>query len=359
MLTYFAKLKNKFFSSNELICGLELDRLSLRLFTCSNKEGNISNVSFGIEELPSGLIDDEDIINKKQMQEVLHNVKFRYNLKDIPVVTVINSRKIVTRYLELPNMSEKDLKSAVFWEAEQYLPYTPEEAVIDYVNLGSAATESNNMLGILVGAVPKEIAYDYYNLFTDAGLNLVAIDITAMALKRWLFELGKWQFPDTSFTNLCVINLGNDIVDLVIFQKGKNVFARSLKFSSKNFFEPFIDVNGNMEDVKEKIFSNGFLNSEQIEDDSKVIIDFNLRSAIQDLTKEVKDSVEYCQSKLALQPVAKFILTGSLSKIPGIKDAFAENFNIPVKIGNLKLPDEGLEIPAEIAVAAGLSLREV
>jgi type IV pilus assembly protein PilM len=277
------------------------------------------------QKLPPGIINNGRIKDKKSLKDILSNIYIKYNLRKTQVNVVINSKEVITRLIEVPKKAEAKLKSAVHCEAKYLLSHSYKDNAVDFVNLGSF--NNNNMLNILIAAVPKDIVYDYIKVFREVNIKINAVDIKSMALKKWLYNIGKHNWPDAEFTNISIINLGDEIADFNIFQKGQLVFTRQLNFKCSNFIN------------------------------DTAVMEFNHKNVFHDLLIEVKNTLEYSRSKLHLEPIAKFIFTGSLSKTPNIKEEFSKEFNLPVEIGELKLPEYGIEVSPEMAVAVGLGLR--
>lgn len=317
------------------VCGLEMDGPDLRIFLSSRKNDNLHDIRYFSEILPSGIVNNGVINDEKEITEVLKRAALKYEFKKVPLVTVINSRSIVTRYLELPKMPAKELKSAVKWEAEQYLPYTTKEAVIDFVNLGVTRNNHPSKIAVLVAAVPRDIVLQYFKVFKKSGLKLVAIDLFSSALKRWLFVMGKKKWPDTEHVNTCIVNLGNELANLVIIEKGQTVFARSLNFDCKILQNERI-MNGSENEL------NGL----------------KIRSVMQEMLEETKKSLDYCYSHLSVDSVVRIILTGKLGDLQKIYEVFKGYFDIAVEMGNVQFKGN-IDIPLEMCVAAGLSLRDV
>lgn len=324
----------KLFSKKEEVCGIELDRNFLKYCIREGKRDSISDMTFGAYELSDLLINDGDINKRNELKELLLNFKAEQNITDEPIVTTINSRKAVSRYLEMPAMPEKDLKKAVMYEAEGYLPYAAEEAQMDCTILG-ATSEDPNKRGVLLAAAPRELVMSYYNLFQEASLNLAAIDIKPMIFKRWFTYLGKENHADFYYTNICLINLGGEVSDLVIFQKGNPLFSRSFSIDYNLIFNEY--ETGNREANGEKLPEEAF----------------------NKLEEEIRNTIEYSKAHIPPEPLARFVLTGTYSKVPELKSRIESNFSLPVEVEDLYCSNFDLEVPLESAVTAGLSLRDV
>lgn len=109
-------------------------------------------------------LDEEGLV--QSLKEVL-NPNFR------EVITCIGGEKSVCRILRLPQMSEKELWSAVNFEIQKYVPFPAGQLVIRYVRLGRPAEGGDQGLqDLLVLAAPLTTIYQYHGIFSRAGYTL-------------------------------------------------------------------------------------------------------------------------------------------------------------------------------------------
>lgn len=114
------------------------------------------------------------------------------------VVTCISGEKTVCRIIKLPQMSDKELCSAVGFEIQKFVPTPVEQLVVRHIRLGRRisgpeniwaretkdAGEDQDSQDLLVLAVPLATVYQYHSIFTRAGFTVTAVDLQAFALWR-------------------------------------------------------------------------------------------------------------------------------------------------------------------------------
>ncbi len=134
-------------------------------------------------------LDEEALI--KVLREIL-NPNYR------EVITCISSEKVVCRIVQLPQMTEKELWSALRIEIQKYVPVPVSQLAIRYVKLGKTGESTGIKLGegsgfaaveqdlqdLLILAVPLTIIYQYHGIFSRSGYTVTAIDLQAFALWR-------------------------------------------------------------------------------------------------------------------------------------------------------------------------------
>ncbi|MCC7391703.1 pilus assembly protein PilM, partial [Candidatus Sumerlaeota bacterium] len=54
-------------------------------------------------------------------------------------VSAVSGESIIVRYIQLPQMPEAELKNALRWEAEEYIPFAIDEVNLDSVVLGESS----------------------------------------------------------------------------------------------------------------------------------------------------------------------------------------------------------------------------
>ncbi len=89
------------------------------------------------------------------------------------------------RPLTLPS-GKQDIAKMVRWEANSYLGYDAENAIIDHIVLGEAKSAGETRLEVLATAVEKGKVLNSLNLLSRAGIIAEAVDIVPLALCRLL-----------------------------------------------------------------------------------------------------------------------------------------------------------------------------
>lgn len=111
------------------------------------------------------------------------------------VITCIGGEKLIARLVQLPQMSSKELESAARFEIEKFVPVPLDQLIVRHVLLELIGDGDSRIQNVLLLAVPSAVVYQYYGIFSRAGLTLSAVDFQAFALEEFLLW---WIFPVVS-----------------------------------------------------------------------------------------------------------------------------------------------------------------
>ena len=145
-------------------------------------------------ETPAEVVSKGVLQNPEGLSEFLRQWIKKNQLDHHYVVATLPASTLVLRHIQLPRMKTKETAEAVQWEARRVLPFSLEEAQMDWVSHGLSIIGEGEMQDILLVAVRDAIAERYAKAINDAGLKLLALDIAPMALGRWLLR----DTPDTT-----------------------------------------------------------------------------------------------------------------------------------------------------------------
>ncbi|MFZ5688136.1 MAG: type IV pilus assembly protein PilM [Bacillota bacterium] len=318
---------------------------------------------------PQGTVADGIIVDASRLASALSDLVEGYGWRGRSVVSAIGGRKVVTRHIRVPVMPEKELLSAVKWEAEKYLPAANQEMVMDFKCLGEINAGGNKQLLIIVATLPLDIAHAYYDLFASAQLKLVAIDIVPLALMRWATSpLGNAPSDTNSFA---LAELGAETTHLVIAERGQIAFARTIplggaqvaKLLSTALEQSFPEVLKEDQKQKKTGLPNDYLQlGEAAASLGETRVDVFLQSSLAELVRELRRSLDFYRTQAPNSQMDKILLTGGLSLLPGIKPFLHRELDRIVEIGVIHSQTAGahtLTLDAGFSLATGLALREV
>jgi type IV pilus assembly PilM-like protein len=92
---------------------------------------------------------------------------------------VIPEDAVISKSITLPEISKNEVDEAVSWEAENYLPYTLKEAVLDWKIL-----ENREKIHVLFQAISKEVIDAFVKIIQKHGVDIGVVETPAMAMAR-------------------------------------------------------------------------------------------------------------------------------------------------------------------------------
>jgi len=209
------------------------------------------------DSLPSGLINEGAVKDIEALAFAIKDFWKTHKIKGRKVAIGLANQKVVVRTLEFPLLEEKELRSAIAFQAQDYIPIPVEDAVFDFHVLGRFSGEDGiEKQKVLVVAAQKDMVMDFISAVKRARLSVVGVDLQAFALLRALAPttfLDKG--PDDQAT--AIANIGSDITNLVVDVAGEPQFTRIIAFGGDDFTKAVQDLQGvsfaEAELLKEKV----------------------------------------------------------------------------------------------------------
>lgn len=334
--------------------GLDIGSHSIKLVQLQRKEGGIALTSFAKEDSPAQILKSEAEADERALSETLREVKKRAGIKTDDVVVSLPESKLFTSVVEFPQMNEKELASALEYEAEKNLPVSAEEATYDF-NIVSH-DNGNGKMDVLLVAAPNTLLDRYLEILEAAKLHVLALEPEVVAYARALVK------KDDAAPTL-ITSIGSSTTDLIVVEGGKIRFTRSVSTGGRALGRALTQAFGFSEEQAESYKRNYGLADDELEGK----ISDALRPVFRVIVEEMEKSLDFYHSRKETGDVKRIILSGGSAHLPGVVVYLAKQFDIEVQLGN---PWEGITIgddfdakeleegSGSLAVAVGLALWE-
>lgn len=342
---------------------------SIKVVTFYKRKSNINLLKAKMLYLPGetiikGKIQDPSIIASK-----LDIIFKELNYRPKKIVTTIPNQNLLIRNMELPDMSEDELTEAIKWEAEDYLPFSVENASLDFIILNKDKKRTE----VLLVAVKKEVIKEYLTPFERLGFKPDVVNVQPMSLISLLTYQGRTGKP------VAVIDIGSSSTKVVIGDSNNIYLSRNIDVGGENFTRSIMESRGleipEAEDLKIKEGING-LDDSDAAGDLDVELDLLqlttsgfgngnfMISQARNLAEEISRSLEFYSIKNRGEIIEDVYVTGGGARLKGLIDIINQELGFQIKsidpfAGiNHHLP--GLENKRhEFAVAIGLGISEV
>jgi Tfp pilus assembly PilM family ATPase len=217
----------------------------------------------------------------------------------------------------------------------------------------------------VVAAAAREQVVAFLELLSAAGLDVIALDIAPMALRRLVPWAGKASGAETE--NALLINIGASASSLAVMWGRRLMLDRPVEFSEQRLLsrvKAVLDLPEPM--ARRLLLSHGFA-ADGAEGFAATVREV-LRADFSLLKVEVNKTLGYAASRTRGRSVDKIFLVGCVARYPGVVELLSEVLTRPVELLNPfaifphRLAPAALhELSADsgIAVATGLALRGV
>ncbi|KUK11035.1 MAG: Type IV pilus assembly protein PilM [Clostridia bacterium 41_269] len=310
--------------------GISISRSSICMAELFKNESIFLSQTGEIELIPGCFGENGEIIKPDEIYRALLELTEITGIQNRQVVTAVHGNMVFIRQFFLPLMSEKELASAVVWEAESWIPFDLNDVEMDYAVTN--IDEENAQVNVLVAAVSKSLSWQYYDLFTSCGLELTAIEVEPVAIARLPIMLGEkhdFTFPTA------LVDLGDHYTNLVVVSKNEVHLMRTIPME--------FEVNNKEDNIV------------------KLSVDAEYEDKLKEVAFEIERSLKYLQSRSSVFSVNQVLISGIGA------DADAEKvlngiIDLPVetlRLGLQEFDGDYFLIPPKFGIAAGLALREV
>lgn len=251
--------------------------------------------------------------------------------------------------MELPQMSESEVISAVQFEAKKYVPVPLDSVIIDWSLIGTSA---DGKILILLVAIPKDLVNEYTNIAREADLKLLTIELETISAARAL--IGNDPVPAV------LMDIGSRDTTISVVDNGFLRISHSIEASGEDLTRALANsLNISWRRAEELKKENGL----KIMDNNSQITSVltPLLNIIIDATQNIID-IYFSKTK---KKIEKLIIYGGVSKMPGFAEYLNSRLKMDVVIGapfsRIAYPEKLKpvidEIGHEFTIAIGLALK--
>jgi type IV pilus assembly protein PilM len=291
----------------------------------------------------------------------------------------VANQKIVVRTLEFPQIDEKELRSAVEFQAQEAIPIPVEEAILDYQVLSTVAGEGGVLRQkILLVAAQKDMIGQFMAVATKAGLTIEGIDLQAFALARALTRKGAFidrGAPTDRAESTALVNIGTGVTNLVVSVDGLPQFTRVINLGCDALVQALVSNRGIKPAEAEVLRTTVGLSGEapegligDLEPDTIGDIHQVLDATCETFSDEIRRSIDYYHTQEHDGQITKILIAGDGSMTRNIDEYLGQALHLPVEIGNPLVaigenksglsPVELEAIAPRLAIAVGLALED-
>jgi type IV pilus assembly protein PilM len=341
-------MKNKAF-------GLDIGTTTMKAVWLDKVNDGFSLNSVFTMPTPARGMLSESPLDQEEVAQAITKIVDEAHIGSRMVNLALPESQVFTRIIDMPVLSDKELSSAIYWEAEQYIPVPLNSITLDYRVLHRpAATESDTKMSVLLVGAPTMLVDKYDRVLSLAGISIASLETEILAVVRALI-IGESN-PPTLIANIGAVNTSLAIVrnNLITFTysvaTGGIALSRSIA----------ADFGFSFQQAEEYKKTYGL-----IQGDMGGKIGKATAPVLAAILTEVKKALAFYNEKFPTEPVQRIFLSGGTAKMPGLDTFFTTNTGLTTSIANpwnvlvsQEVPDEIINDAPEYALSVGLAMRE-
>lgn len=350
------KLLRKIAGRREDAIGLDIGSGSVKMADVVLRNGKPYLKRMALMESPERAVEEGAIAEEDLLADTLQKLAAKNGFAGGRVAAALGGRNLFIREVNFPRMTEKEMREAIRWDLEKYVPFSPDNLYFDFWIVGSGATEME--VRVLLVAVPKEVVDSLVRVVKKAGLKLIAIDIEPLAIQRTL----------PAVADCMVIDSGAAVSQVTLFQKHSPVFTRNIPIGGNQFTETMMEGLEIGREEAELVKHRGANLLEPVESSSEAadIVQSQIDRVVAELAGEVRRTLEYYQVQNRNVSISSVFITGGGAKMAQLPEKLSAILELPVVLHDPLLNMEIAPsfnrqylrgVGPQMAVAVGLALR--
>jgi type IV pilus assembly protein PilM len=350
---------------------------------------------FAMTDLPPEAIVDGEIMDRELVIQTIRDCGEAAEIPDEPVASAVAGRAVIVKKIVMDKMSEEDAREAIFWEAEQHVPFDIDDITLDFQILQEDI--GANQMELLLVAAKKDMILSHAELIRDAGFRPFVIDVASFANQN------AWEYsqehtartlldaveevaaesvdeidgdiddfnaaePDGADQNdkpsefVALLDVGGGVTNVHIIKDGVPYFTRDLPLGVAQFTEEFQKQLGLTYETAQAVARG------HIEDVDAQLVQDIVRSVGSEIYQGLEPSLSYLKTAGEADGIDRIVLSGGGAHLPGLQEYLSESYEVPSEVADplawldfdpALFPDGNAEeLSPLLTVSVGLALRE-
>ena len=349
---------------------------------------------FGVAEIYPGVDKKSAGVDRRTARiEAVRQALTQAGITAKTSVSSVSGESIIVRYIQLPDMPENELKGAIRWEAEDYIPFPLDDVNLDSVVLGKSDVGGAQKIDVLLVAAKKELVAEHVSLLKTVGLAPAIVDVDSFAFLN-SFEA---NYKPSASEVVALLDIGAELTNINIYLGGVSRFSRDIAIAGDTINAGIQQRLGcsiqRAEELKlkegapaptheqaesEEVGGSTLLDTirgtvERItgedlaEDSPEFVTSQVVRSALMNIVNEVKRSIQFFENQPNGQPVQRVAVGGGTSMLPNLEKFLEQELGLPVEmidpLRNIGLAGATVDknrlerVRRMLGVSVGLALR--
>ncbi|PIQ88516.1 MAG: hypothetical protein COV72_07760 [Candidatus Omnitrophica bacterium CG11_big_fil_rev_8_21_14_0_20_42_13] len=258
---------------------------------------------------------------KKCLQEAKITTK-RVNLS-------FSGEQVITRYILMPKMQEKDLVNSLEFELAKYIPKKLDDTVVDFQIVDKSV---DGQMAVLIAGAEYKFISEMAALVKEAGLLPQSINVASQAILSAFYKANLIVPKDKEA--VAFLDMGHTVSKLSILEGGTLRFYRDVMIGGADLTRAISErLNIGMEEA-EKIKCSP--------EQKPAELDSLATAHLNNILDEIRISFDYCV-RFIQKNVSSLYLSGGAAKLKKAEDFLKKSLDIKVSFWD---PTAALKLPS-------------
>lgn len=319
MLKLFKKKANT-------LLGVDVSSTAVKLVELSRSVGNYRIEAYAIEPLPSGAVSDKNIVNAEKIGEAIQKAVARAGIATKQAAAAVAGSAVITKVIELEKgLSDEQMESTIYLEADQYIPFPIDDVAIDFQVIGDSA-KSAGRSEVLLAACRKDSVEELRDSLMFGGLEPKAIDVEAYATERAYSLIAPQLGNGSEKLVVALVDIGATMMTLTVMQHGKAIYSREQVFGGKQLTDQIQGRYGVTYSEALNAVAQGGLPEDYL---TEILAPYR-----EVVVQQISRSLQFFFASGQHAEVDYIVLTGGTAALEGLPQQVQQKIGTPTLLGN-------------------------
>jgi len=258
----------------------------------------------------------------RRLGEVIMTAVGQSGIKEKNVAIGLPSSKTFTTVIDVPAMSEAELKSTIKYQIDQYIPTAIEETKVDWAFLGQSLHDPK-MHEVLLTSTSNTYSEERLEFIESLGFNVIAAEPDPIAMVRSLLPQG---VQDARL----IIDVGERATDLAVTYGDSPRLVRNIPTGLGSLIKSAVQNLSVQEDQARQFILKFGLAPDRLEGQVYRAIEGTLDSFAAELVKSIK----FFQTRYPNTPVGGILLSGFAAIVPRFGEYITAKTGVATSVAN-------------------------
>ena len=302
--------------------GLDIGTNAVRVVQLSRSGSGWNLVHYGYAPVDSKISGSDSPEAKRRLGEVIMTAVGQSGIKTPNVAIGLPSSKTFTTIIDVPKVSEQELRATMKYQVDQYIPMAIDEAKVDWALLGDSL-RAQNQYEVLLTSTAKSYAEERLEFIEDLGFNVIAEEPDPIAMVRALA-------PTDSQNARLILDMGENSTDLAVVYGDTPRLVRTVPNGLNSLVRSAVQNLSVQEDQARQFILKFGLAPDRLDGQVLRAID----SVLDNFASELVKSVKFFQTRYPNIQVSGISLSGFGAIIPQIDSYISSKAGIQAVTAN-------------------------
>jgi len=279
----------------------------------------------------------EEVQIVKAIQDLWNEQKIKIK----KVKLVISDPAVYSRHIGVPRVAEDELKNAIRWQAEKYVSFPIDDAVVDFQLLGSDVKKDDSQMDIVLVAAEKKTIDKYLDILNKCGLIPVVINVSCFAVAKALLSTSLLKENEI----VPIVDMGCMQTSITVVKGTELQLVRNIDWGGNHVtmaLRKALNIgHKEAENMKKGIL---FFSSQNDGEGQQVKYFSYIESILSELISQLDRSLSYCEREFTVEKIKKIVLCGGCANFKGLDNYLADKLGLTIEIAD---PFVNIEINKE------------